>query len=87
MNLNQKVVKYTKEEGGRLHVPAGEGMTGREVMELPLHHHWVKGWLWGYIHSFYLEDGSRYDALNNTEEGRNWWKNEKPNEIRKTSSR
>lgn len=62
--LDQKVVKYTVAEEGEFRFPAGDGMTGREVMSLPLLHNPVKGHLWGYIHSFYLEDGSRMDAHN-----------------------
>ena len=64
VNLDQKVTKYAIKEGGELRVPAGEGMTGREVVSLPLIDGIKRGFLWGYIHAFYLEDGTRLDAFN-----------------------
>ena len=64
VNLDQRVTRYTIKEGGESRIPAGDGMTGREVVSLPLIMAPKRGWIWGYIHSFYLEDGTRLDAYN-----------------------
>ena len=61
---SQKILKYTKHEGDKWIIPAGEGITEYEVLSLPLIHHYQKGYLWGYIHSYIREDGKRLDAFN-----------------------
>lgn len=64
MNKSQKVIKFTKEEGGEWHFPVGDEITEDEVLSLPLIYRHGKGFLWGYIHSFIREDERRLDAFN-----------------------
>ncbi len=72
--LDQKVTHITKGEGWEIEPVAGDGMTIREVVSLPLQHtqarqgRWA-GSLYGYIHSFFINgdlENGRYDAYNDS---------------------
>lgn len=77
--LNQKVTHITKGECYPIIPTAGDGLTVREIVTLPISKAGYgtfggkvkyRGLVWGYIHAFFINgdfEGGRYDAYNDAE--------------------